>query len=351
MKTIIEKISGNPERDNEIIARGAKILSHNGLVAFPTETVYGLGGNAMDPQAAEKIYAAKGRPSDNPLIIHIAETRDMEALSDQVPSKAYLLAEHFWPGPLTMILRKNSQVPLTVTGGLDTVAIRLPAHEVARKLIAASGTFIAAPSANLSGKPSPTDAAHVIEDLSGRVDMIIDDGSIEIGVESTIVDLTEDIPVILRPGYITINMLEEVIGEVRLDKALMSGVKADVKPKAPGMKYRHYAPQSELIILDGDHDQVVAAMQAFIDEGIREGRKVGVMISSELAPKLTQGEVIILGSSKDNGEIAKNLFAALREFDDRNVDVIYAEAFSQEGIGQAVMNRLIKAAGHKIIKV
>ncbi len=351
MNTIISKITGSQQVDNEIIAKAAKIIRDGGLVAFPTETVYGLGGDAFDTTAASRIYAAKGRPSDNPLIVHISRTEDLNRLSDNIPDVAYALAAAFWPGPLTMIVRKNDSVPDTVTGGLDTVAVRLPSHQVARQLIEESGTFIAAPSANISGRPSPTTAQHVIEDLCGRIDMIIDDGAIDIGLESTIVDLTEDVPVILRPGYITREMLEQTVGEVRLDKALMTGVKGNVKPKAPGMKYRHYAPRAELTIIEGDRVAVIDRMKELAHEGTVKGLKVGIMTSSEDAGDFSEGYVINLGSSAHGEEVARHLFAALRQFDDENVDIIYTEAFSEEGIGQAVMNRLLKAAGHKIEKV
>ncbi len=351
MKTIIEQITEDKENNERIIRAAAAIIRKGGLVAFPTETVYGLGGDAFDESAAAHIYEAKGRPSDNPLIVHISRTEDLKAVSDDVPETAYKLADKFWPGPLTLIVRKNSRVPMSVTGGLDTVAVRLPSHELARKLIAESGTFIAAPSANLSGRPSPTTGLHVIEDLSGRIDMIIDAGAIDIGLESTIVDLSEGIPVILRPGYITRDMLSEVVGEVRLDPALMSGVKADVAPKAPGMKYRHYAPKAELTIVKGNRDKVVSAMKEMLQRDTEKGLKVGIMISQDNRKYFDKGEIICLGSSADGEEIARHLFAALREFDARNVDVIYSEAFSEEGIGQAVMNRLQKAAGHKTINV
>ncbi len=351
METIIVKITGDLEQDQLKVQQAAKIIKNGGLVAFPTETVYGLGGDAMDRGAAEKIYEAKGRPSDNPLIVHIAEIKDMEQLSSNVPEVAYKLAEKFWPGPLTMILNKSEQVPITVTGGLDTVAIRLPSHQVARNLIIESGTFIAAPSANISGRPSPTEAQHVIGDLSGRVDMIIDDGSIDIGVESTIVDLTEAIPVVLRPGYITLEMLKQVVGNVILDKAFLTETKIDVKPKAPGMKYRHYAPDSELIIIEGDKKAVINKIKQLTKEAQKKGQKVGIMVETEHVSQFTDGEIIGVGSEQDNLEIARNLFAALRKFNELKVDIIYSEAFSEEGIGQAVMNRLLKAAGHKILKV
>lgn len=351
MNTIIEKITNDEEKNKRIIETAAGIISRGGLVAFPTETVYGLGGDAFDEKAAEKIYAAKGRPSDNPLIVHISKTSDLYELSDNVPESALLLADKFWPGPLTMIVSKNDKVPMTVTGGLNTVAVRLPSHETARKLIAGSGTFIAAPSANLSGRPSPTTAKHVIDDLSGRVDMIIDDGSIDIGLESTIVDLTEDIPVVLRPGYITIEMLSEVVGEVVLDKALMTGVAADVKPKAPGMKYRHYAPKAALTVVEGEDDKVIDKINFLVKAAVDSGKKVGVMASQKMLDLIECGIKVSLGSGDNEDEIARNLFACLRDFDDMDVDVIYSEGFSENGIGQAIMNRLLKAAGHSVIVV
>ena len=351
MDTIIRKITDNEDNNETIIKTAADIIARGGLVAFPTETVYGLGGDAFDVEASAKIYAAKGRPSDNPLIVHIASVDDIYRLSDNVPEKALLLAKEFWPGPLTIIVEKKDCVPDTVTGGLNTVAVRLPSHKVARDIIKASGTFIAAPSANLSGRPSPTKAEHVIEDLAGRVDMIIDDGDIEIGLESTIVDLTEEIPVILRPGYITMEMLEEVVGEVRLDKALMTGVGKDVAPKAPGMKYRHYAPKAELTIIEGNRDKVINRINSFVEEGRQKKLKTGVMLTSENYDKIYADVKISLGSGECDEEIARNLFASLRKFDETGVDVIYSEGFSDNGLGQAVMNRLLKAAGHRVIKV
>ena len=351
MDTIIRKITDDDDNNEIIIKTAADIIARGGLVAFPTETVYGLGGDAFDVNASARIYEAKGRPSDNPLIVHIAALEDLYSLTDNVPDKALALAKEFWPGPLTMIVDKKSCVPDTVTGGLSTVAVRLPSHKVARDLIKASGTFIAAPSANLSGRPSPTRAEHVIEDLSGRVDMIIDGGDIEIGLESTIVDLTEDVPVILRPGYITMEMIEDVIGDVRLDKALMTGVSDGVAPKAPGMKYRHYAPKAELTIIEGERDKVINRINSFVEEGRRRNRKVGVMITAEAYDMVEADVKISLGSGDSNEEIARNLFATLREFDETGVDVIYSEGFGDNGLGQAVMNRLLKAAGHRVIKV
>ena len=351
MDTIIRKITDDDDNNEIIIKTAADIIARGGLVAFPTETVYGLGGDAFDVNASARIYEAKGRPSDNPLIVHIAALEDLYSLTDNVPDKALALAKEFWPGPLTMIVDKKSCVPDTVTGGLSTVAVRLPSHKVARDLIKASGTFIAAPSANLSGRPSPTRAEHVIEDLSGRVDMIIDGGDIEIGLESTIVDLTEDVPVILRPGYITMEMIEDVIGDIRLDKALMTGVSDGVAPKAPGMKYRHYAPKAELTIIEGERDKVINRINSFVEEGRRRNRKVGVMLTAETYDMVEADVKISLGSGDSNEEIARNLFATLREFDETGVDVIYSEGFGDNGLGQAVMNRLLKAAGHRVIKV
>lgn len=351
MDTIIEKITGIPGDDEKIIQTAAEIVRNGGLVAFPTETVYGLGADAFDADAASRIYAAKGRPSDNPLIVHIAETEDLARLCDDVPSAVYPLAERFWPGPLTMIVRKNRSIPDTVTGGLDTVAVRLPDNCVARRLIEASGTFIAAPSANLSGRPSPTAASHVKEDLAGRIDMIIDGGVIEIGLESTIVDMTGEIPMLLRPGFVTADMLRDAVGEILYDPALMGGVSGDVKPKAPGMKYRHYAPRAEMTLVEGEPDAVADRIKRLADDAAAAGKKVGIMVSSENAVFFDRGEIISLGSRQNTKEIAKNLFGALREFDERGVDIIYAEAYSREGIGNAVMNRLLKAAGQRVIKV
>lgn len=351
METIIKKITNDLENDKLIISEAGRIIREGGLVAFPTETVYGLGGDAFSPDAAAKIYAAKGRPSDNPLIVHIAKVEDLKALSDEVPQAAYMLADKFWPGPLTIIVKKNDRVPMSVTGGLNTVAVRLPANTIARGIIEESQTFIAAPSANLSGRPSPTTGEHVIEDLSGRVDMIVDGGTIDIGLESTIVDLSETIPVVLRPGFITVEELREVIGEVVIDPAIKGTLKEDVAPKAPGMKYRHYAPKALLTIVKGEEKKVTDKLLQLLKEDVEKGLKVGIMTTVKHKDLFDKGEVICLGEADNNEEIARNLFWALRRFDELNVDVIYSEAFSEEGVGQAVMNRLNKAAGHRTILV
>ena len=328
-----------------------RILREGGLVAFPTETVYGLGANALDEHASARIYEAKGRPSDNPLIVHIADVASMDTIASygkQSPWKK--LAQAFWPGPLTMILPKKAVVPYATTGGLDTVAVRMPSHPVALELIRRGGGFIAAPSANTSGRPSPTKASHVREDLDGRIDAIIDGGDVGIGLESTIVDLTEDVPVILRPGYISQEMLEEVLGSVELDKALHSD-DPSVRPKAPGMKYRHYAPKARMVIVEGDPAAVAEKINALAAQDRMEGRSVGILAAEETRDRYREGIVRCAGSRREEITIAMHLYALLREFDALGVDCIYSEAFDTPQMGQAIMNRLIKAAGHQVIAV
>lgn len=357
MNTLIEKMQcdacgtySSPE-NMRIFETAGKILREGGLVAFPTETVYGLGANALDATASAKIYAAKGRPSDNPLIVHIADKNALYELSDEVTDKALLLAERFWPGPLTMVLKKSDAVPYSITGGLDTVAIRFPAHPVARKLIETAGVYIAAPSANISGKPSPTKAKHVIEDMDGRIDMIIADDSVEIGVESTIIDISEDIPVMLRPGYITKAQLEEVLGEVKLDAAIEHSLKEGVVPKAPGMKYTHYSPDANVVIVEGNEERVIEKINELVDMRRKEGFRTAVMTSDERAVYYKADKVVALGSDNNEAEIARNLFAVLRSMDEDKISFVYSEKFPTNDVGQAVMNRLIKAAGHTIIYV
>ena len=345
MNTIIEKSSepGSIEKAGEILKKG-------GLVAFPTETVYGLGANALDEKAAAKIYAAKGRPSDNPLIVHIARMEDLPAVASEIPEKAKMLAEHFWPGPLTMIFKKTEKVPYGTTGGLDTVAVRMPVHPVALQVIAAGGGFIAAPSANTSGKPSPTTAAHVAADMDGRIDMVLDGGAAGIGLESTIVDMSEETPVILRPGYINQAMLEQVIGEVRMDQALIQE-NSKVRPKAPGMKYKHYAPKADLKIVEGTQEAVVAEINRRICEQAAKGEKTGVIATEETKDLYKGGLVKSIGRRPDEEAIARHLYSVLREFDESEVTQIYSEAFDTPNMGQAIMNRLVKAAGHQIIRL
>ncbi len=335
--------------DKEQMARAGEILRSGGLVAFPTETVYGLGANALDADAAAKIYRAKGRPSDNPLIVHIADMEALYQIAAEVPEKARALAAWFWPGPLTMIFKKKDCVPKTTTGGLDTVAVRMPDHAVALQLIREGGGFVAAPSANASGRPSPTKASHVAEDMAGKIDMIIDGGDVGIGVESTILDLSGDIPMILRPGYVNQDMLQKVIGEVTADPALFS---ADPKepPKAPGMKYRHYAPKAEMLIVEGAQEAVVSHIRRLAQEELERGGKPGV-IASEETKEHYAGIVRCMGSRQDELSISRHLYAVLRELDEQNVTKIFSEAFDTPVLGQAIMNRLLRAAGHQIVKV
>lgn len=336
--------------DKEAIDRAGKIIKEGGLVAFPTETVYGLGGDALNPSASAKIYAAKGRPSDNPLIVHIADISALEKITKEIPEAAYKLAEKYWPGPLTMIFNKSDAVPYETTGGLDTVAVRMPSNKTALAFIKAAGGYIAAPSANISGRPSPTKGSHVLEDMNGRIEMILDGGECDIGLESTIVDLTEGMPMILRPGYISIEMVREVLGKTEYDPAIISDVSSNRAPKAPGMKYKHYAPKGDLTIVSGDKEKVVEYIKNRISEE-KTGVKIGILASSETIRWYNADKVIDIGSLSDEDEVARHLYGALRDFDEAGIDIIYSEEFDIGRIGQAIMNRLIKAAGHKIIEV
>lgn len=334
----------------EAIQKAGKILKEGGLVAFPTETVYGLGGNALDPAASMKIYAAKGRPSDNPLIVHIADLKDLARITTEIPEGAQILAKKYWPGPLTMILPKADVVPKETTGGLDSVAVRFPSDRIAQELIKAAGGFVAAPSANTSGRPSPTMAEHVEEDLGDAIEMIIDGGQVGIGLESTIVDFTEDIPVVLRPGYISLEMLQEILGEVRMDRGLLI-TDSSVHPKAPGMKYRHYAPKADLAVVEGNTEQVIAYINRMTEEAVSQGGRVGIIATDETSALYKNGVVRSIGSREDEETIAHHLYEVLRDFDGDGVSAIYSEAFYTPRMGQAIMNRLLKAAGHKIINV
>lgn len=347
--TIYDITEHNIDSKTDELEELGRILRDGGLVAFPTETVYGLGGNALDATAASRIYEAKGRPSDNPLIAHIADMDELEALVENVPDAALKLADKFWPGPLTMIMNKSDAVPHETTGGLDTVAVRMPVHPVARALIRAAGVPVAAPSANVSGRPSPTLAEHVIEDLNGRIDAIIDGGKVDIGIESTIVDLTDRIPVILRPGYISKDMLEETVGEVLLDKALYAAPSEHVRPKAPGMMYRHYAPKGELTIVEGNPDRVTDYINQMLNR--HTCCRTGVITTKENEKKYYCDAVISLGSRDDEESIARELYGALRKMDENVIDYIYVESFEGGRLGEAIMNRLNKAAGHRIMKV
>ena len=348
MQTIIKIVDENCI-DEKIMEEAGELLKSGALVAFPTETVYGLGANALDEKAAAKIYAAKGRPSDNPLIIHIADMESLGLITEEIPKAAYMLAEKFWPGPLTMVMKKSDVVPYGTTGGLDTVAVRMPSHPIALEMIRHGGGYIAAPSANTSGRPSPTLASHVADDMDGIIPMILDGGAVGIGIESTIVDLTEEIPTILRPGFITKEMLEEVVGEVQIDK----GLEADAKtpPKAPGMKYRHYAPKAELIIVEGARENVVSKINELTADNQKKGIVTGVIGTEETISNYSAKIVKSMGTRNDELSISSHLYSILREFDESEAEVIYSESFEEGAMGSAIMNRLLKAAGHKIIHV
>lgn len=397
MKTKIQKIDAKNMTSADF-AEAAALLKEGKLVAFPTETVYGLGGDAFDPTASKRIYAAKGRPSDNPLIVHIADVSELKKLCVDIPQAAYDLADHFWPGPLTMIMKKADCIPKETTGGLDTVAIRMPSHPIAHRLIVEAGLPIAAPSANASGRPSTTKAEHVIEDLDGKIDMIIDGGSSDIGLESTIVDLTCSPAQILRPGYITIEMLTSVIPDIVYDKAVLKREKNDdIVARAPGMKYRHYAPKGDLTIYEGEPMNVVQAICSAAGEKLATGAKVGILASEEYAGiyQVVLGQYIkraetvfptrtetrweqdevghwilvpveekknyseyagnlyieVVGSRANEETIAANLFDTLRKYDTLEIPYIYGEAFTSNNLGAAIMNRLMKAAGYHIEKV
>lgn len=367
MNTRIVKIQ-EENMDEGLLREAGEILLQGGLVAFPTETVYGLGGDALNPESARKIYAAKGRPSDNPLIVHISKWQDIYPIVARVPEEAEKIARAFWPGPLTMILEKSARVPYETTGGLDTVAVRMPSHPVAGRLIEYGGGFIAAPSANSSGKPSPTLARYVEEDMDGRIDMILDGGEVGIGLESTIIDLTVSPPQILRPGFVTQEMLEAVLGKVEADIAILRADSGQA-PKAPGMKYRHYAPKGELTIVSGNRDAVVdyinrqaAKAKAFgtaedwgkasgLPQAPAIGKKTGIIATDETMSGYRADTVKSVGSRLDEASIGRRLYRILREFDEENIDIIYSESFDTGGFGQAIMNRLLKAAGHRVIEV
>ncbi|MEY8338571.1 L-threonylcarbamoyladenylate synthase [Lachnospiraceae bacterium 62-35] len=390
MKTKRVMIADKDHVKDEELLEAARILREGGLTAFPTETVYGLGANALDKKAAQKIYEAKGRPSDNPLIVHIADFNDIKPLIEEIPEAGRKLMEAFWPGPLTIIFRKSSLVPYETTGGLNTIAVRMPDDRVANRLIALAGVPVAAPSANTSGRPSPTTADHVWEDMNGKIDMIVDGGPVGIGVESTIVDVTEEIPIVLRPGAVTLEMLQKLLGKVEIDQAVAGPAASDVRPKAPGMKYRHYAPKADMVVVElseqtrqelkekrGEiYENLLHNMTDYIEKsGMRpedyllafevkklakkamdEGHKVGILCTDETKEEYIQETksfyaVRSIGERAKEETIAHNLYRVLREFDELETDCIIAEGFSRTQLGQAVMNRLTKAAGHKIVNI
>ena len=345
MKTLIKEIDIN-KPDQHLISLFANMLADGKTVIFPTETVYGLGANALDEDAATKIYQAKGRPSDNPLLVHVADKEDVYDLVENVDDRAKLLMDKFWPGPLTIVFKKKAIIPDRTSGGLDTVAIRMPSDQVARDLIRQAGVPIAAPSANISGRPSPTKPEHIIRDMDGRVDGILVGGPCDYGVESTIIDLSEDLAMVLRPGSITLEMLGEVLGRVDLDPSLKN--KDDnIRAKAPGMKYKHYSPQAQVYIVKADNLEGFAErVDSLCEDNAKKGLKIGVM-TMNYDQHSYQAKVFDLGGS--DTEVAKNLFDSLISLDRESIDIAYVPYFEERGIGVAIMNRLKKAAAYRII--
>jgi L-threonylcarbamoyladenylate synthase len=342
MQTKILKIdSKNPQISK--IRQASKIIKSGNLVAFPTETVYGLGANALDPKSVKKIFEAKGRPSDNPLIIHISDVADLAILTNHIPNTAYKLIERFWPGPLTLVLTKSRIIPKVTTGGMNTVAIRMPENKIAHALIRESGVPIAAPSANVSGRPSPTISEHVAKDLSGKINMIIDGGRTKIGIESTVVDLSRKTPMLLRPGSVTLEQLQDVIGKIAIHPTIQERKTKSVH-RSPGMKYRHYSPDAKIILIEGPKDKANAKILQLLSQFKKQGKKVDIMSTAKNAYK--SNSTIFVGSDFDS--IAANLFKTLREFDTRKVDIVLAHGISRKGLGLGIMNRLGKAAYKKI---
>ena len=345
MKTLIKEIDVN-KPDKDLIAVFASMLASGKTVIFPTETVYGLGANALDEEAAAKIYQAKGRPSDNPLLVHVADKEDVYDLVENIDSRAKLLMDRFWPGPLTIVFKKKDIIPDRTSGGLDTVAIRMPSDQVARDLIRQAGVPIAAPSANISGRPSPTKPEHIIRDMDGRVDGILVGGSCNYGVESTIVDLSGDVAMVLRPGSITLEMLGEVLGQVNLDPSLKN--KDDnIRAKAPGMKYKHYSPRAQVyIVRAGDQEDFARRVDELCLDNAKKGLKTGVMTrSSDQHPYQAQ----VFDPGESDAEVAKNLFDSLISLDRESIDIAYVPYFEEKGLGVAIMNRLKMAAAYRII--
>lgn len=350
-RTLILRInSEKPEEEKIRIA--AETIRKGGLVAFPTETVYGLGADALNESAVRKIYLAKTRPFDNPTIVHVADKGDVYRLAKKVPELAKKLMDAFWPGPLTIVLEASEIVPEITRGGLETVAIRMPRHKVALELIKLSGTPIAAPSANLAGKPSPTSAEHVIKDLYGKIDIILDSGPTAVGVESTVLDLTCEIPHILRPGGVTYEELKRFISNVEVHPSVLAKNEVEhQKARSPGMKYRHYAPKAEMLLVEGDLEKAVKKIKTLAEEYSKLGYRVGILATDETLHEYSNIWLVkSLGSRRNLESVARNLFRLLRELDDENVDIIIAEGFPHNGIGLAITNRLRKAANYKIVK-
>ena len=336
--------------DKEHIKMAGEVIRLGGLVVFPTETVYGLGANALDVNAVNKIFTAKGRPQDNPLIVHVAH-KNIDNYVVGIPDVASTLIDRFWPGPLTIILTKASCIPDVTSAGLQSVGIRMPDNAIALSLIEAAGVPIAAPSANISGKPSPTNVARCIEDLNGKVDYIIGGDKSKIGLESTIIDCTIYPPCVLRPGGITLEQLKEVDENIYIDPYVMKKSELNITPKAPGMKYRHYAPKAPVKIIEGDLQKTIVKINEMVQNYKEEHKIIGIMATTETFDFYKNELIVSLGSRSDLNDIAKNLFEALRFLDDRQVDLILCEGFEEIGVGIAIMNRLRKSAGHDIIKV
>jgi L-threonylcarbamoyladenylate synthase len=349
-KTLILKVdSQNP--DPTKIQAAAKIIRKGGLVAFPTETVYGLGADALNPKAVLALFEAKKRPLDNPPIIHVASISEVYKLTKAVPPKAEVLMKTFWPGPLTLIFKRSGNVPKETVAGLDTIAIRMPNHNVALALIKESRCPIAAPSANLAGKPSPTTAKHVFDDLNGRIDAILDGGSTCIGVESTVLDLSVNPPLVLRPGGTPFEELKKVLNNVKLHPFVTAEEELPIeKTRSPGMKHKHYAPNAEVILVEGTVPALINKVKELAQSHRQKGVKVGILASDETCMSYEADSVKCMGSRMKLEAVAQNLFNLLREFDAEGVDVIIAESVPTQGLGLAVMNRLRKASGYHIIK-
>jgi L-threonylcarbamoyladenylate synthase len=350
LKTKVIRIYEDKLEDKTLKECG-EALRNGKLVVFPTETVYGLGANALEEDAVKKIFEAKGRPQDNPLIVHISDIDEIKPLVKEIPKIAYELMEKFWPGPMTIILSKSSLIPDRTSAELDSVGIRMPSNKIARKLIKEAKVPIAAPSANISGRPSPTDIETCIEDLDGKVDYIIGGQKCDVGVESTVIDCTAYPPCVLRPGGITLEMLKEIDNNIYIDSAIMTKDNENIKPKAPGMKYRHYAPKAELKIISGNLRNSVEKIKKLTEEYESAGKNVGIMTTDETKELYVKGQIVSLGSRENLESIARNLFSVLRSFDSKNVDIILSESFEEKGIGIAIMNRLKKSAGFNIINV
>ncbi|MER3602254.1 MAG: threonylcarbamoyl-AMP synthase [Nitrososphaerota archaeon] len=333
------------------ISEAARAIRNGQLVAFPTETVYGLGADALNARAVRRIFEVKRRPPDNPIIVHISELEQLRFVAEEVPAEAERLARKFWPGPLTLVLRRSERIPPEVSAGLHTVAVRMPAHRVALALIREAGTPIAAPSANLATRPSPTRAEHVLQDIGSEVELILDGGETPLGVESTVLSLVSEPPLLLRPGAVTLEELREELGRVELSEAARAERPFEGKAEAPGMKYRHYAPRAQLVVVEGEPGRVEEKLALLAKCALQEGRRVGVLATDQALPLCPEGVVIAaLGDRRDPKALAHNLYQRLRELDSSGVEVIFAEGFPLEGLYLALANRLRKAAGYVIVR-